>query len=67
MMMGWFFLIIYENGSIKLSYMKIKGYDGVNIARKLYFYKYDGYIKALRRANGTETIDRNQGDNCGTE
>lgn len=39
-------------------YMKMKGYNGVTLARKLYFYKYDGYIRKLRTLNETETIDR---------
>ena len=40
--------------------MKIKGYDGISLARKLYFYKYDNLVKRLREASGTKTIDRDE-------
>lgn len=40
--------------------MGIAGYEGVIIAKKINFYKYDEYIKKIRFSNGTETIDREE-------
>lgn len=40
--------------------VKIKGYEGATIARKIYFYKYDKYLKKLRSASSINVIYREE-------
>jgi len=39
---------------------RIKGYPGVTIGRKIYFYKYDNWLNQLRRAQDVNVIYRDE-------
>lgn len=39
---------------------RIKGYPGVTIGRKIYFYKYDNWLNKLRRAQDVNVIYRDE-------
>ncbi len=39
---------------------RIKGYPGVTIGRKIYFYKYDMWLNSLRRAHDVNVIYRDE-------
>lgn len=39
---------------------RIKGYPGVTIGRRIYFYKYDNYLNKLRRSHDVNVIYRDE-------
>ncbi|MCM8761039.1 MAG: lysophospholipid acyltransferase family protein [Candidatus Omnitrophica bacterium] len=40
--------------------LRLKGYSGVAIGRKIYFEKYDKYLNSLRRIHDVNVLDRDQ-------
>jgi len=50
----------FGNWELVGAYMRIKGYEGATIVRKLYFYKYDEYLAKLRRIHDVGTVYRDE-------
>ena len=48
----------FGNWELVGAYMRMKGYEGATIVRKLYFYKYDRYLKSIRAIHDVGIIDR---------
>jgi len=48
----------FGNWELVGAYMRMKGYPGATIVRKLYFHKYDEYLRNIRIIHDVGTIDR---------
>lgn len=50
----------FGNWELLAMTLRVKGYPGVAIGRKIYFHKYDDYLNKLRKLHDVNVIDREQ-------
>jgi KDO2-lipid IV(A) lauroyltransferase len=50
----------FGNWELLAMTLRIKGYPGVAVGRKIYFHKYDEYLNSLRKIHDVNVIDREQ-------
>lgn len=50
----------FGNWELLAMTLRVKGYPGVAIGRKIYFHKYDDYLNKLRKIHDVNVIDREQ-------
>lgn len=50
----------FGNWELLAMALRVKGYPGVAIGRKIYFSKYDEYLNSLRRVHDVNVIDREE-------
>ena len=50
----------FGNWELLAMTLRVKGYPGVAIGRKIYFHKYDDYLNSLRKMHDVNVIDREQ-------
>jgi KDO2-lipid IV(A) lauroyltransferase len=50
----------FGNWELLAMTLRVKGYPGVAIGRKIYFHKYDDYLNSLRKVHDVNVIDREQ-------
>jgi KDO2-lipid IV(A) lauroyltransferase len=48
----------FGNWELVAMTLRVKGYPGVAIGRKIYFHKYDEYLNRLRKVHDVNVIDR---------
>jgi KDO2-lipid IV(A) lauroyltransferase len=50
----------FGNWELLAMTLRVKGYPGVAVGKKIYFKKYDKYLNSLRRIHDVNVIDREQ-------
>ncbi len=50
----------FGNWELIMSYIRSKGYSGASIAKKMYFHKYNEFVKKLRSHRGDKIIFREE-------
>lgn len=50
----------FGNWELLAMTIRVKGYPGVAVGRKIYFHKYDDYLNRLRKIHDVNVIDREQ-------
>ena len=50
----------FGNWELMAATLRIKGYPGVTVGRRIYFYKYDEYLNYLRRTQDVNVIYRDE-------
>jgi len=50
----------FGNWELLAMTLRVKGYPGVAVGRKIYFHKYDEYLNRLRKMHDVKVIDREQ-------
>lgn len=50
----------FGNWELLAMTIRLKGYPGVAVGRKIYFHKYDDYLNSLRKIHDVNVIDREQ-------
>jgi len=50
----------FGNWELLAMTLRVKGYPGVAVGRKIYFHKYDEYLNSLRKIHDVNVIDRGQ-------